>query len=521
MDYEKKSNNKEATPKNGGFLQSIIDAIFSSHTPEAEKRKRLKNIAKDFSKTKYHSFYKTSSGEMMPQYAKLFYDIYKLIFPAQTFLRGMQNKNAFKAKIINYFLSENQLNLLEHLNEQKIIEMSHKVPLSNIKNQVESDLDSFTRELDAERAAKIENCYKAYLAFNDFCSFDFYFMLKKFASTFQEGNFNSVPNFDKINAEYVVEELQDLTTIIFSIPGDIAWDDFFNLLKEMKGNELISANTWRKILSRMKSMQASHAMEYMTRLILQKPDYVPTVSHHTETILDVYLDKLQEEVETTISKIESEQKSVKENDFCMKIFGKTTIEQMSNYVSSFNSVLEKKELNLFEFCDGVNYLKEFILNFIKTDVREYTDIVVIRGQWDATLSAPISNSYQELLSICDQIIIFDRDLAEEGAIGMKIKTLLPKIAHDPGAENIINRLVGDANATAKEFLVSSTQNLITIGKLLKQVIEDEQKQKPVLIQNWKELERFSEKPLLKFGVEIYKKIYMFVQLMQSTLASVK
>ena len=517
MDLDKKDPGS-SSKKSGGFLQNILDVLFNSHSPEAEKRRKLKAIAKDLSRTKYHSFYKVQTGEMMPTFPKLFYDVYKLIFSAQNFLRGIPNKNAVKAKIINYFLSENQLNLLEHLNEQKIQEMSRKLPLSKIRAQIESDMDAFIAEFDSERATKIENCYRAYMAFNDFVSFDFYFMLRKFSSSLQEGNFASTPAFDKINAEYVVDELQDLMTIIYSIPDGIAWDDFFEMLKEMKGGELISAGTWRKILQRMKSIQASHAFEYIARLILQKPDYMPTVATHNETILDVYIDKIHEEVNTTISKIESEQKASKENDFCMKIFGKTTIDQLSHYVNAFNGTLEKKELNTFEYCDGVNYLKEFIINFVKTDVREYTDIVVIRGQWDATLSAPISNGYQELLQISDQITEFDKSLSEEGAIGMKIKTLLPKIAHDPGAENIINRLVNDANDTAKGFLITSTQDLIAMGKLLKQVIEDEQKPRHVLIQNWKELEHFSDKPLLKFGVDIYKKIYMFVQLMQSSLS---
>jgi len=516
MDINKKE--APAEKKSGGFLSNLIEALFNSHSPEAEKKRRLKAIAKDLSKTKYHGFYKTQTGEMLPQYAKLFYDIYKLIFSAQNFLRGIPNKNSIKAKIINFSLSENQLNLLEHLNEQKIMEMSRKLPISKIKAQIDEDMDSFGADFDSERVTKIENCYKAFQAFNDFVSFDFYFMLRKFSSSFQEGNFSGTPNFDKINAEYVVEELQDLITLIYSIPDGIAWDDFFELLKEMKGNEMISANTWRKILQRMKAIQSSHALEYIVRLILQKPDYVPTVAHHTETILDVYIDKLHEEIDTTISKIESQQKTSKENDFCMKIFGKTTIDQLHYYVNSFNGVLEKKELNTFDYCDGVNYLKEFIVNFIKTDVREYTDIVVIRGQWDATLSAPISHAYQELLAISEQITEFDNGLAEEGPVGMKIKTLLPKIAHDPGAENVINRLVSDTNDTAKGFLITATQDLISMGKLMKQVIEDEQKPKHVLIQNWKELEHFSEKPLLKFGVEVYKKIYMFVQLMQSSLS---
>ncbi len=518
MDYNKKDN--VPAKKNSGFFQNLLDTLFNSHSPEAEKRRRLKGIAKDFSKTKYHGFYKAQTGEMLPQFAKLFYDIYKLVFSAQNFLRGMPNKNAIKAKIINYSLSERQLAVLDHLTEPKILEMAQKLPVSSIKTQIESDLDILGADFDSERVTKIENCYKAYKAFNDFCSFDFYFMLRKFSSGLQEGNFSNIPNFDKINAEYIVEELQDLITIIYSIPDGIAWDTFFELLKDMKGTELISSGTWRKINQRLKSIQSSHALEYIVRLILQKPDYIPTVSHSNETILDVYIDKVHEEVDKAIAKIETEQKASKTNDFCMKIFGKTQIDQLSNYVYSFNSILEKKELNTYLYCDALNYLKEFIVNFIKTDVREYTDIVVIRGQWDATLSAPISNGYQELISICDEITAFDLSLAEEGAVGMKIKTLLPKIAHDPGAENIVNRLINDSNEQAKGYLVTCTQDLISMGKLFKQIIEDEQKQKHLLIQNWKELEHYSEKPLLKFGVDIYKKLYMFVQLMQNTLSTI-
>ncbi|MCQ2596686.1 MAG: DUF5312 family protein [Treponema sp.] len=517
MDINTKDSPKSGSKK-GGFLQNLLDALFNSHSPEAEKRRRLKGIAKDFSKTKFHGFYKPQTGEMLPQFAKLFYDIYKLVFSAQNYLRGLPNNNTIKTKIINYSLSERQIALLDHLNEPKILEMSHKLPIEKIKAQIETDLDNFGADFDAERVTEIENCYKAYKAFNDFISFDFYFMLKKFSSGLQEGNFNSTPTFDKINAEYIVEQLQDLITVIYSIPDGIAWDTFFNLLKDMKGSEMISSGTWRKILSRLKSIQASHALEYIVRLILEKPDYIPKIPHNEETIVDVYIDKIHEEVEQTIAKISTQQKASKANDFCMKIFGKTQIDQLTNYVTSFNGNLEKKELNTYLYCDGLNYLKEFIVNFIKTDVREYKDIVVIRGQWDATLSAPISNGYQELVSICDEITSFDLSLAEEGTVGMKIKTLLPKIAHDPGAENIINRLVNDSNEQAKGYLITATQDLISMGKLFKQVIEDEQKPKHVLIQNWKELEHFSEKPLLKFGVEIYKKIYMFVQLMQSILS---
>ena len=198
----------------------------------------------------------------------------------------------------------------------------------------------------------------------------------------------------------------------------------------------------------------------------------------------------------------------------IQIFGTATPNSLSSYVPGFNAVLEKKDLSRLEYTEPLNYLKTFILEHVKREIREYYDVVVIRGQWDATLSAPMSNAYQELIKASDDITKFDEDFSEEGQIGMKIKTLLPKTAHDHGAENIINRVIYDCNETAKDFILSSTQNLIVIGKTLKQLIEDYSLQKPVIVANWRELEKYIETPMKEFSIGIYKKIYLFVQLMQ-------
>ena len=199
----------------------------------------------------------------------------------------------------------------------------------------------------------------------------------------------------------------------------------------------------------------------------------------------------------------------------MQIFGTADPQNLKYYVSSFNPILEKKDLTLLEYTEPLNYLKTFLVEFVKSDIREFYDVVVIRGQWDASLSAPFSNSYQELLKTSDEITAFDEAFSEEGSMGIKIKTLLPKTAHDAGAENIINRVVSDANEQARNYIIQSAQNLVTIGKTIKQLIEDYSLSKPILVANWKELEKFIETPMKEFSVNIYKKIYLFVQLLQT------
>lgn len=512
---ENSTNEKQA----GGFFQNLISSLFTSHSPEAVKKRQLKTIAKDFSKTKFHSFYKASSGEILPPFAKLFYDVYKIIYPAQNYIKSIQNPNAYKSQVFNYSLSEQQATLLSQLSEENITEKSKKIPLKELKALVNDSLEKFSAGFDTERILKTDNLYRAYLSFIDFCTFDYFFMLKKFTNAIQEGNFTAAPTFDKINAEYILDDLQDLISVLYSIPEDINWDSFFAMIKATRGGDLVPPGTWKKIIARMKSIQASRSLEMIVKLIKKDPSFTPKVLSHNETITEDFIEKNRNETLEAMANLESQQKASKTNSIALQIFGETDIDLLKNYSKANSSMLEKKELNYYTYAESLNYLKEFLLNHVKTDLRTYSDIVVIRGQWDATLSAPFSNGYQELLATSDAITEFDDSLSEEGTVGIKIKTLLPKIAHDPGAENIINRLVSDANEMARGFIMKSTQNLITIGKLIKQLIEDEKLSKPNLVANWKDLERFSEKPLLEFGIDIYKRIYLFVQLMQTCLTN--
>ena len=501
------------------FFQSLFSNLFKSSNPEAEKKRKLKAIAKAFSKTKYHSFYKSGSIEVMQPFAKLFYDIYKLVSPAQAIFKANQNPNLYKHQIINYSLSEKQVNLLEHFDQQKIIELSHKLPLQQVESQLEEDFSVFSGEFDNERMNKTENLYKAFSILNDFCCYDYYVLLKKFCSSLQEFNFNSQPNFEKINGEYIVDDLKDFCAVAYSITDEnILWNELFAFLKATQATETISLGNWKKIVARVKNIQQSGAFELMIRHISGNTDYVTQIPSHYTSLIEPYVDKIQEEMRSTLSKIGSQQKENKANQICEQIFGSTDFQTLHFYISGANETFSKKDLGLFLYTEPLNYLKAFLLEYVKKEIREFYDVVVVRGQWDASLANPMSNAYQELLKISDEITAFDNDLSEDGGSGLKIKNLLPKTAHDPGAENIINRVISDSNEQAKLFIVTAAQDMVTIGKTLKQLIEDYSKQKPEIVQNWRELERYIDHPMKEFSVGIYKKIYLFVQLMQQYLS---
>jgi len=518
MDIGNKSEDKPKSGEKQSFIQSLISSLFKNSSPDAEKKKRLKALAKNFSKTKYHNFYKPSAHEVQGSFAKLMWEIYKVIAPAQIHFKNTPNPAIFKRQIINYSLSEHQLELLEHFDEQKIHEMAKQIPLEKVQQTIDEELQLFQNEFDNERMNKAENLYKAFSLFKDFCEYDFYVFLRKFDSSIQEFQFNGTPRLDKINDEYVIEDLKDFVAIAYTITDEtVVWNDLFEMFKATSGKELVSAGNWRKIVAKIKNIQASKSLDMIIQLISQDPLYQCEIKYHFDPLIEPYVDNVISETHQILDKMSSQAKESKTSNLCVQIFGTATPQSLQYYVPSFNSVLEKKDLNLLEYTEPLNYLKTFLVEHVKREIRELYDVVVIRGQWDATLSAPMSNAYQELLKVSEEITIFDNDFAEEGPNGIKIKTLLPKTAHDHGAENIINRVVSDCNDQAKDYLLSSTQNLITIGKTLKQLIEDYGLPKATIVANWRELDKYVEQPIREFMVGIYKKIYLFVQLMQQYL----
>jgi len=55
----------------------------------------------------------------------------------------------------------------------------------------------------------------------------------------------------------------------------------------------------------------------------------------------------------------------------------------------------------------------------------------------------------------------------------------------------------------------------------KYAADDYAKNQPEIIANWKELEKFADKPIKEFSVELYKKIYLFTTLIQTSITNME
>ena len=245
------------------FFQRIIESFFGSNDPEALKRKQLKAIAKDLAKS-HSNFYKLSSDEIQPALPKLFFQIYKIISPAQTFFQTLNNPATLKNQIVMNSLSEAQLNLLEEITEQAIREKVKTVPVEELAEQVQSQLDQFISSFDMEKVNKIDYLYTTLQHFQSFCLYDYFFFLKKFCSSIREKDFAEVPKFDAIPSKYIKDDLKDFISIAWVLERDADWAGLFTFFKSARGIEPIQLRAWTSLLSKLNNLKRDRIFEKST-----------------------------------------------------------------------------------------------------------------------------------------------------------------------------------------------------------------------------------------------------------------
>ncbi len=500
------------------FFSRVFASLFSGKDPEAEKKRRLKTIAKNLSKTHY-KFYKASSDQVLPSFGKFFYEIYKAISPSQIMFNSQQNPNFYKTMVVDAMLSDNQKKLIESLTEESIQTMSSSMPFDQLKEKIKNDISSFSGEFDQSKIQAIDAAYSKMMTFKAFCTFDYYFILKKFDSTIRENDFTRTPKFNLIDASYIADDLKDFLSVMHTMPLNADWSDLMQIFKNTKGVEPIKVSQWQKIVARLLQLKASRVFEMIIQLTTKNPEYDVISEEKHEQIVESYIEKIKTQATAAIQKLENEQQNSKIDSLVTQIFNTTNIMALKYYTDQAGGNYLKKNIGGFDYAKALNYLKAFLIEYVKKDVREFADLVLIRGKWTtAQLSTQMSDSYNALLEASEKITIFDKKISEEdGEFGAKLKTLLPRVDRDKESLNIIKTTLRDINGLAKEYVVNTTKNLISFAKNTKAVLEDYQKQRPELLINWKELERFAEHPIKDLGIEVYKKIYLIVSLMQEMM----
>jgi hypothetical protein len=347
--------------------------------------------------------------------------------------------------------------------------------------------------------------------------YDYYFILKKFDSSFPEKNFTYAPKFEPINGEYIVEELKDFLDVITPLNKSADWDGLFSTLKQYREVDVVGRPAWRKLMALMADIKSSGVFELLIRYIAKDPFFKAEYLLSGEKIVDPYVMQIKTQTEGRIRSIQQEKRNQKTSQLIKVIFGTKEITRMKNYAEKINITFTKKLEDGFLYMDAADYMKTFMIDYVKRDMKSFCDLMVVRGKWATNLfSQQIADSLQKILASSEDLLKFDEACGEAGPFGMKIKKASPRAERDAAALRMLRDAVHDANKRVVTIIVGAAQILIGFGKTLKSLMDDYElpENRHQIIINWKEVDNDAEGAIKQMMSDLYKKIYYFVQLMQ-------
>ncbi|MDR1617654.1 MAG: DUF5312 domain-containing protein [Treponema sp.] len=500
----------------GGFFDKIFSLFGGDGNGESGKKQQLKKLVKELSGNKYARFYRPKTGEAEGALGKFFYDAYKIISPAQVFLQNAGKSAQLRQICAEAFLDKNLEEVKKRIGVESIEERAKTVPIKDLARQVTEDLAVLSAAFDGDRIGAIDRCYRLIMAMTAFVTFDFFFLLKKFDPGITERNFSQAPKFTPIRGEYLADELKDFLDVSSAVDPGEDWKNVLRVLKIYKnGIDVVAADQWVKLLAFLRDVRRSGMLELMIRHIDKNPSWISGTKPSDEHIAEAWLEGKRAEARGAIDRIVNSRKSAQVDVLAKTVFGSAEIERAKYYTVKNSEIYEKKNFDGFLYAKGINYLKAFLLDHFKKDIRELCDILLIRGQWTAQpLSQQMSDGFHRTMELSDKLIAFDETLSDEGENGSRLKASIVKADRDKSQARYVTIILQSVNETAQELINQAAQSLIIVGKNFKGLLEDYQKNPHELVINWKELEFASEAPLGRRIADAYKKIYYFVQILQ-------
>lgn len=516
MEQPDSGDRNDNTTEETGILDRIMGLFFGLGDPDRERKRALKAIGKSLAKDRF-KFYKPRGPVVEPGVARLLHETYRATYAVRKLIQPTDTAGVLKSLVIESMMVERQNKLKESLDERTIREQAKNTEIKVLAERIRNTMIDFVGTFDAAKVKDINTLYNHMRAFVQFCSFDYYFTLRKFDSAVSEDSFAYKPKFETINADYVIDDLRDFQELLDALPVDADWQRIFDMLATYRGVEVVDRDAWQKTFKALRAVAESRVLERIVRHASGDPDWQSKPTVHNARIVEPYLNEIKGEVEAVLQKLVAERRNNRIEKLVHQVFGTTVVARARNYTAKANVVFQKADTQGFAHTDAINYLKAYLLDYFKKDVREIVqDLLIVRGKWVTSIqSQQVSDAYHGVLAISEQIIKLDESLGEEGELGQNLRRAAGRIVErDPASQKPLRDLLKQINENAQRLVTEAAQNLIVIGKTLKALIDDIDRKEPQLIINWKELDNSIEGDLKERMSEMYRRLYYLVQLLQ-------
>ena len=499
-----------------GFLEKLLSFFGWSKSPISEKKKALKRLVKSLTKNKYARFYKPKAERFEPALGKSFYDIYRIVCPAQVFVQNALKSTRLKYLTIEAVISKPVMKILTRLTPESMAQEAEVLDPKEFTRSINQAMEELNQAFDINLIITIDKVYNLILCLIRLISFDYYVVLKKFDPYIPERNFKYEPHFGTVRGNLLVVDLKDFLEYANAIDPDVNWDTPTRVLKAYMGDmEVISPIGWTDLKVYLRELRETTIMELMIRHVEKDLEWKVKPIYQNEKIAEAWLNAKREETKAAIETVLLARRNSEISGLAAMIFGSPEIAGLTYYTQPRGDAYNQKGFIGFIHASCLNYVKAFLIICFARDIKDLCETLIIRGHWvEPSQSLQLSESYHSLFEYEKKLNNFDESLADNGTNGAPLFNALPKCIHEKHLARQIRIILESVNAEAGELIDNITQAFTVIGWYLKNALEDYNREYHELVANWYELGQGSDTPMPDRLKDSLKKIDCFTRMMR-------
>ncbi|HOJ64342.1 MAG TPA: hypothetical protein PLE45_07965 [Spirochaetota bacterium] len=506
------NNNKSTTSSqsfsNVDFITKIIDFLTGSTSEDRIRKRKLKEIARHLTQLKY-KFYNPKKDLILPGFGNYFYEIFRICQNFSKFFDVKNHSNTIKIILFDSLLTEKQKSLKEKLEKEYIEDLiRNSNDLHKAIEEIKSILNSFVKSFDSEIVKIINTTYNQIVDLSNIINFDWYSLLHKMDSNITETNFNYKPNFEPLEGKYVLEDLISINDNIFTLNLNSDWKYVYNYVSMVYEDKTL-VDLLKKLISLLKVIKKDDYLTKIIQLISKDPFFSPKDFHSKAKIVQDYISGFQIEIQKIVQETIKLHNKEKLNKLLVEIFKTTIIIRLKNYTQKLDEALKSKGIqNTFKYIEPMNYLKAFLLDIGKGDIKARIDQLIIKGTWDTNIhSSEYSSLLEKFNILSDKVIDFDNKCGEDEVYGKELKRLMLAVKHDSKAKMLLVKLIEKIDSNASQILIEGINILNLAANLIKALIEDFSLKNPKMIINFHKIKwDFPNSNIKADLLDIYKKI---------------
>jgi hypothetical protein len=509
-------------------LKDFFSSLLMGNTEEVKKKRELKKIFKEIKQHK-PLFYKQSTGQILPQFARTLLTFVQYLRPLKELIyKTILHENERLAEKYKEYLIEFRLEEKMQLKKQNFTYDSIKARLFNtvsLKTETEilnKEFADFLNLFSGPEFSTFDSEFTALEHFISLCQHDFIRLLMYFDPDISLSPAYK-PHLSPCIGYHANQDLMDLYFIFAELDMSVGIDkNLLFLLKRLKKNVTeVDELKIKKIVSAMatiyKKYLSPEILLNMLRAINADPYFTMKTDTSTKSYLDVYRGKLSSRFQRDLEKVTRECTEKEILKDLSHLFDENDLIEIEGYTEDMAKMLQAESFNSFSYTKPLKILKSFTVYHFESRIQETVKKIVISGFFEnKKFKERFINIFHAAQGIKDAILDFEHTITATGEVSInKIRKYLVDFKKGKSVAYSLNKLIETLNNMAIKIIEDNTNTYYALQEVISEIIGDAKQRAPALISNIKVIGGEKNQELWSNLLESHKLLLVFTEIMKN------